>query len=172
MAPDIATLLQEKKASLTEQKENLETQLANIPDLPPYAEIRARIIAGIAQIDEGIAKINTSLSKLSSLEVFYQGLVDYTDGVAKAATGATTISAGLGSLVEGEIKLYEGSITLKDGLTTFKTAGIDKLVNFASKDLANFTRNTRATVNAAASYKSFGNADANSVKFIVKTPSI
>ena len=117
---------------------------------------------------------------------FGLGIIAYTNGAADAATGATmlatgatklstgaaTISANLGSLVEGETKLYEGSVTLKDGLTTFKTAGIDKLVNFASKDLANFSRNARATVTAAGSYRNFGNVDANSVKFIVKTPSI
>ena len=117
---------------------------------------------------------------------FGLGIIAYTNGVAEAATGsevlstglaklsagATTISNGLGSLVEGQTKLYEGSVTLKDGLTTFKTSGIDKLVNFASKDLANFTRSARATVNAAGSYRSFGGVDANSVKFIVKTPSI
>ena len=109
---------------------------------------------------------------MSDLATFYQGILDYTDGVNTAATGATTISNGLGSLVEGETKLYEGSVTLKDGLNTFKTSGTDKLVNFANQDLASFTRNARATVNAAGSYKSFGGTDAKSVKFIVKTPSI
>ena len=117
---------------------------------------------------------------------FALGVVDYTKGVGEVATGAnelftgldklaegvTTLSNGLGNLMEGQNKLYQGSITLKDGLIAFKTSGIDKLVDFASKDLASFTRNLRASIAAASGYKSFGDVDAKSVKFIVKTPAI
>jgi len=97
---------------------------------------------------------------------------DLVSGLTDLSTGASKLSAGLGSLVEGTEKLYAGSITLRDGLTTFKTSGIDKLVNFASKDLSNFLNNLRGSVSAASSYKNFGNTDAKNVKFIVKTPSI
>lgn len=100
------------------------------------------------------------------------GTIGYIQGVSQLSEGATTLSTGINTLLEGENQLYQGSITLKDGLTTFKTSGIDKLVNFASKDLSSFTRNLRASVTAASSYKNFGNVDAKSVKFIVKTPSI
>lgn len=131
-------------------------------------------------------KTLVQLTTYKNIVQFALGVVDYTDGVAKTSAGATelstglaklsagttTISNGLGSLVEGQAKLYQGSITLRDGLITFKTSGIDKLVNFASKDLANFARNLRSTINAASSYKNFGGVDAKSVKFIVKTPSI
>ena len=151
------------------------------------------LLAGIDIPAERLGVLTTLLDKtvddltsLKSLIDLNLGVITYTNGVAEAATGsqelsagltklstgATTLSNGLGSLVEGQTKLYEGSITLKDGLSTFKSVGIDKLVNFASKDLANFTRNARTTVNAAGSCKSFGGVDANSVKFIVKTPSI
>ena len=132
---------------------------------------------------------NTTLQDLTSIKSLIDlnlGMINYADGVATAATGASELSnglaelstgseelsAGLGSLVAGETKLYEGSVTLKDGLNTFKTAGIDKLVNFASKDLTNFTANLRTTINAAASYRNFDNTNATSVKFIIKTPSI
>ena len=186
LAPSIAELMQEKidslnnqKSSLETQKADLEQQLATIPDLPPYAEARATILAyinqitaGIEQINAGITKLTTGLSKLPELNTLYDGLISYTDGVAKAAAGSTTLSNGLGTLYEGQTKLYQGSITLKDGLTAFKTSGIDKLVNFASKDLSSFTNNLRATVRAAASYKNFGDTDAKSVKFILKTPAI
>lgn len=183
MVPDIANLMRDKKASLEEQlvtlqgqKAQLEAMLA-IPGLDEEtrAQIQAnltQIEAGIPQIQAGITKLTSGLSKLSKIAEFYNGLVEYTEGVSSASAGATQISAGLGTLVEGETKLYQGSITLKDGLNTFKTSGIDKLVNFASKDLANFTYNVRTTVNAAASYRNFGNVDAQSVKFIVKTPNI
>ncbi|MDO5480522.1 MAG: hypothetical protein Q4F58_02540 [Candidatus Saccharibacteria bacterium] len=186
LTPSIAELMQEKIDSLNEQKDDLknqkaelEQQLAAIPDLPPYAEARATILAyinqitaGIEQIDTGITKLTTGLSKLPKLNTLYDGIISYTNGVAKAAAGSTTLSNGLGALVEGQTKLYQGAITLRDGLTTFKTSGIDKLVNFAKNDLSRFTNNLRATVRAAGSYKSFGNVEAKSVKFIVKTPSI
>lgn len=160
LAPTIANLIQEKI-------ESLEGTLEQIPDIDvsPYKEMREQIIAGITSLRAGLAE----LPKLTDL---YDGIVEYTDGVAEAAAGATELSNGLGSLVDGTTKLYDGSITLKDGLTTLKTSGIDKLVNFANKDLTNFTRNFRSTVSAAASYKSFGGTDAKSVKFIVKTQSI
>lgn len=186
LTPSIAELMQEKIDSLNEQKDDLknqkaelEQQLASIPDLPPYAEARATILAyidqitaGIKQIDAGITKLTTGLSKLPELNTLYDGIISYTNGVAKAAAGSTTLSNGLGTLVEGQTKLYQGAVTLRDGLTTFKTSGIDKLVNFAKNDLSRFTNNLRATVRAAGSYKSFGNVEAKSVKFIVKTPSI
>ena len=172
MMPTIASLLQEKKTALETQKAELEEQLAGIPDSDIYAEVRNEITAGIAQINGGITQITASLSKLSGVNTFYQGLISYTDGVAKISDGASTFSSKLGLLVDGETKLYEGSITLKDGLNTVKTSGIDKLVNFANQDLANFTKNARSTVSAASSYKKFGDTKAETVKFIVKTPSI
>ena len=39
-------------------------------------------------------------------------------------------------------------------------------------DLANFTANARAAINAARSYQHFSNESAETVKFIIKTPSI
>ncbi|MBQ8985443.1 hypothetical protein IJ076_02800 [Candidatus Saccharibacteria bacterium] len=128
----------------------------------------------------------TALASIKSIVDLNLGIVDYTNGVEAAAAGATelsnglselstgaaTLSNGLGELVEGTTKLYNGSVTLKDGLGTFKTSGIDKLVDFASKDLTRFTANLRNSVSAAASYKNFGGTNAKSVKFIIKTPSI
>ena len=103
---------------------------------------------------------------------FATGVIGYAQGVTKLEDGAAQLSDGIGSLVDGQEKLYNGSVTLRDGLNTFKTSGIDKLVNFAKNDLSSFTANARATVSAAGSYRSFGGADANTIKFIVKTPSI
>lgn len=126
------------------------------------------------------------LTQSENLIKFALGVIDYTNGVSQVSAGATKLSAGLtkisvganslseglGALVEGQTKLYQGAVTLRDGLATFKASGIDKLVNFATNDLARFTNNLRATVRAAASYKNFGGVDAKTVKFIVKTPSI
>ena len=129
--------------------------------------------------DTAISTLETANDSIKSLIDLNSGIIEYTnavktasDGAKALSDGATTLSAGLGSLVDGESQLYNGSITLKDGLNTFKTSGIDKLVNFAEKDLSNFIRNARSTINAAASYKNFGNTDSKSVKFIVKTASI
>lgn len=122
---------------------------------------------------KNLLEMNTGIIEYTNaVKTASEGAKILSDGLTKLDAGSAQLSTGLGALAEGQTKLYNGSITLKDGLTTFKTAGIDKLVNFAEKDLSNFTRNARATVNAAANYKSFGGVDANSVKFIVKTPSI
>ena len=158
-------------------------------DTNNYVTILPEIIALIKNMGGDPKDVEESYGLLE----LTTGVIGYTNGVANAATGAdtlatstqqlsagltqladgtTTLSNGLGTLVDGQNKLYQGSITLKDGLITFKTSGIDKLVNFASKDLASFTRNLRSSITAASSYKSFGGVDAKSVKFIVKTPAI
>lgn len=135
-----------------------------------------------ALVDDAVEAL-TGLKNIIDLNL---GIIDYTNGVAAAAAGAstlsdglsdlsngaTTLSDGLGSLYEGTSKLYTGSITLNEGLNTFKTSGIDKLVNFAATDLSRFIANIRGSVTAASNYKNFGGADAKSVKFIIKTPSI
>ena len=135
------------------------TEIENAQNLLTLATSIIGYTKGVADAATGVTSLTTGLDDLSA-------------GLTKLSAGATDLSNGLGSLVEGQTKLYEGSVTLKDGLTTLKTSGIDKLVNFANKDLAGFTRNARSTVNAAASYKSFGGVNAKSVKFIIKTPSI
>ncbi len=128
----------------------------------------------------------SAIESIKNLVDLNLGIITYTNNVATIADGASKLanamsvlefntnklSAGLGTLVDGETKLYEGSVALNNGLKTFKTAGIDKLVNFASKDLNNFVYNFKATLGAANSYKNFGDVDANSVKFIVKTPTV
>ena len=151
-----------------------------------YSATLTKLIDFVKAIGSDPSNLETAKGSLDNYNKFYTGLATYTNYVADAATGATTLSAGLtqlangaatlsnglGTLVDGQNKLYQGSITLKEGLITFKTSGIDKLVNFASKDLTSFTRNLRSSINAASSYKSFGGVDARSVKFIVKTPAI
>jgi len=129
-------------------------------------------IESIKAIEQLAPAMTYQLESAKNLVRFATGTIGYTQGVSQISEGATKLSNGIGNLLDGENQLYQGSITLKDGLTTFKTSGIDKLVNFASKDLSNFTRGFRNSVSAASSYKSFGGADAKSVKFIVKTPSI
>lgn len=145
-----------------------------------------------AQINNLISSLETSLPILYTSLGTYTGSVDaiatgvvnmdtseLTNGITALSSGAntlytgtTTLKNGMDTLASGANELSAGSKALKDGLITFKTSGIDKLVNFASKDLTSFTRNLRSSITAASSYKSFGGADAKSVKFIVKTPSI
>lgn len=151
-----------------------------------YIALAAHPEAAPAGALETLEATITKLEQAKSLLDFATGVIGYTEGAASAASGAValktglaTINAktpdlvnGLGTLVSGNEKLYTGSVTLHDGLTTLKTSGIDKLVNFANNDLAAFTANARATVNAAKSYNHFSNDSAESVKFIIKTPSL
>lgn len=137
-----------------------------------YDETLTNLIAYLASLGMDTTELETLKTSLDSYNTFYTGLASYAAGVSQAAAGATALSKNLGALVSGETALYEGSVKLKDGLDTFKQTGIDKLVNFANNDLASFTRNARATVNAAKSYTNFNNQSAESVKFIIKTPGI
>ena len=191
----IATKTQEAATGASELKNGLETAVANNAVLKTGAD--NLIDTTIAQVNaSGLIPVTVTRENYSQILPeehtarktidFGFGIINYINGISAAATGAatlstgltqlvngaTTLSNGLGVLLEGENQLYQGSITLRDGLSTFKTSGIDKLVSFADKDLTNFTRNLRASVTAAGSYKSFGGVNAKSVKFIVKTPSI
>lgn len=109
---------------------------------------------------------------LDEYNAFYTGLAGYTAGVSDAAAGAEEIASKMPALVAGEEQLYAGAGQLSDGLNEFKTSGVDRLVKFANEDLAAFTRNARRMVTAAGSYKSFGDVNAETVKFVVKTASI
>lgn len=129
-------------------------------------------IESIEAIEQLAPAMTYQLESAKNLVKFATGTIGYTQGVSQISEGAIKLSNGIGSLLDGENQLYQGSITLKDSLITFKTSGIDKLVSFADKDLTSFTRNLRNSVSAAGSYKSFGDVEAKSVKFIVKTPSI
>ncbi|MBR0488101.1 hypothetical protein IJJ39_00245 [Candidatus Saccharibacteria bacterium] len=160
-------------ALITSYTENL-TALSAHPEAAPAGAI------------ETLTATITSLSKAKALLDFSTGVIGYTNGVASAAAGASDLKdglallnskapelvTGLGALVDGTSKLYEGSVQLGDGLATFKTTGIDKLVSFANNDIASFTRNARAAASAAKSYNNFSSTSAESVKFIIKTPSI
>ena len=93
-------------------------------------------------------------------------------GLDQLSTGLDQLAAGANELSNGANKLNQGAHTLNTGLSTFKTQGIDRLVNFAQNDLRSFTNNLRSTVTAADSYHYYSNSQAESVKFIFKTPSI
>ena len=156
--------------SITLTQNDYKTKLDNLAtQIPTYAASFQETKAKLGSIESFCSYLKFYTSSIDTMATITPELAA---GAAKLSAGAATLSAGLGTLVEGETKLYEGSVTLKDGLNTFKTSGIDKLVNFASKDLASFTYNARTTINAASSYRNFGNVNAESVKFIVKTPNI
>ena len=179
--PAIIDLLNATKARLE----------ALIPTLP--ADIKPLYQAKLEQTIAAISTLSTAKQSYDAYNEFYLGLQNYTTGVATASAGATELSAGLSalstgaeklsngattlagginSLADGANKLSEGSTALTAGLNTFKTAGLDRLVSFAEKDLTGFLTNFRQTVSAARSYTSYKSSTATSVKFLFKTPSI
>lgn len=136
-----------------------------------------------------ILKIAGDIPELSSAKNLLDlntGIIGYAQGVSTIADGAATLSTGASQLASGTIELKngvdqlasgatqlsQGSKALNSGLQTFKSTGIDRLTSFANNDLANFTANFRASVNAAKSYHSYSNPNAKSVKFIFKTAGI
>ena len=130
-------------------------------DLDPalVAEITAPIV-------EYYNKINTAVTTYAgNIEALANGASELSVGANNLAAGTTELKNGINSLSAGAAQLSAGSHTLNQGLNTFKTSGIDKLVNFANQDAANFVYNFRQTVSAAKSYTAH-------TKFIFKTPSI
>ncbi|MBR3322277.1 hypothetical protein IKG05_01405 [Candidatus Saccharibacteria bacterium] len=167
---------------LTIMKTQLEQQLPYITDPTEHAIVEAKI----ATLSTSITSLSTAQASYNNYNEFYTGLISYTDSVAQATSGAnqlttganqllagtTELKTGVDTLASGANQLATGSQALNSGLQTFKSSGIDRLVNFANQDLANFTTNARATVNAAKSYHHYQNSSATSTKFIFKTPSI
>ena len=130
-------------------------------DLDPalVAELTAPIV-------EYYNKINTAITTYTgNIETLANGASELSVGANNLAAGTTELKNGINSLSAGAAQLSAGSHTLKQGLNTFKASGIDKLVNFANQDAANFVYNFRQTVSAAKSYTTH-------TKFIFKTPSI
>ena len=148
-----------------------------------FETVLPQVITGVggAETETG-AKLTQAYQTIR----FAAGVKAYTGYVANAAAGANDLAAGLEmidaktpelvagleSLENGLGELSAGAGQLNDGLATFKTSGVDKLVNFANKDLKNFSYNARKLVTAAANYKSYGDRNAETVKFVVKTASI
>lgn len=93
-------------------------------------------------------------------------------GANELATGTDQLATGANELATGASQLASGASTLNDGLNTFKQQGINKLVDFANRNLTSFTSNLRSTVSAAKSYHHYTNENATSVKFIFKTLSL
>ena len=119
-----------------------------------------------APIVEYYNKINTAVTTYTgNIETLANGASELSVGANNLAAGTTELKNGINSLSAGAAQLSAGSHTLNQGLNTFKTSGIDKLVNFANQDAANFVYNFRQTVSAAKSYTTH-------TKFIFKTPSI
>lgn len=119
-----------------------------------------------APIVEYYNKINTAATTYTgNIEALANGASELSVGANNLAAGTTELKNGINSLSAGAAQLSAGSHTLNQGLNTFKTSGIDKLVNFANQDAANFVYNFRQTVSAAKSYTTH-------TKFIFKTPSI
>lgn len=120
----------------------------------------------IEKLSNGANSLKDGAHKLAS------GTSELKNGTMELASGTTALKNGSSSLVDGLKKLSSGSHTLTSGLNTFKSAGIDKLTNFANQDLDTFLNNFRQTISASRSYHSYDNKDAISVKFIFKTKSI
>ena len=150
--------------------------------LPITTDNYAEALAGIYNVTQ-----DESLNDAKNLLTLSTGIIGYTsavggdikngatslaEGLASADKEMPTLTTGVKTLVNGLDEIYNGAVKLDNGIKTFKTDGIDKLVNFAQGDLDGFIRNARQTVASAKSYKYFDNAEAESVKFIVKTVQI
>lgn len=121
-----------------------------------YEDNRDKIVALAEQID---TIVENNFSTVSSF-------------VSKVQNGAIELKYGVSALNDGAAQLHDGAGQLRNGLITYKSQGIDRIVDFANNDINNFVLNLRKTVTAAASYRSYSNSGAKSVKFVFKTPSI
>lgn len=120
----------------------------------------------IESIAEGAALLKDGASRLAA------GADALAGGVSQLSDGASKISSSSGVLVNGLSELDAGSHTLYNGLITFREQGISRLNSFANNDLAGLTATIRSSVSAARSYHYYSNPDAESVKFVFKTPAI
>ena len=137
--------------------------------LDGYNQFLAGLNSYTTTVDEIATK--TPALQIGSNQLL-EGAKTLSNGTTTLTTGTNELATGTDSLVDGLDKLTAGAGTLNDGLTIFKDQGLNKLINFANNDLSSFTANLRQTVTAADSYHHYSNSNANSVKFIFKTPSI
>ncbi len=164
---EVLTKIDETTATVT----GIIERIINEYNLDPDSETLKNINERIKSYYDAAYSVVTTYT--GSVKALADGATELNAGAIKLANGTHQLKNGIDQLAGGADQLASGSETLRAGLNTFKTTGIDRIVAFANNDLANFTRNARATVTAASSYRRFGDSStATSVKFIIKTPSI
>lgn len=160
---------------------NLQTVAATTTDPTTQAMLSQIISSTISNLPTLYTQLGTytgtvdyiaaEVTNLDTSELV-SGVATLASGANQLATGTSTLKAGIDQLASGASQLSAGSKALNSGLATFKSSGIDRLTSIANNDLASLATNLRASVSAARSYHSYGDANAKSVKFIFKTPSI
>ena len=164
-------VIRAKIAALAETNPELAAELTKVLDelVQYYDKAHTAVIDytdGVAALTDGAGQLSAGLDTLAT------GSDELAYGANQLASGTAALKDGIDQLASGSQQLSNGSKTLYAGLQTFKTSGIDQLTSFANDNLASFTANFRASIDAASSYHSYGNVDAKTVKFIFKTPSI
>lgn len=150
------------------------------PNSPLIAQLNASLTEYYTTAYTAVTTYTGNIEKLSDGAIkLSDGLTALATGTDELATGASTLAIGANQLVSGANQLATGSTqlatgasTLSSGLHAFKEQGINKLLDFANNNLSTFTANLRSTINAAKSYHNYSNENAQSVKFIFKTPSL
>ena len=158
-------------AEIAETDPKLANQIANgIAELSGYYN---HAYTAVNEYVDGIEKLANGASALKDgANALADGTTELKNGAVTLANGSSELSNGVASLSDGLNQLAVGGNSLKTGLNAFKTQGIDKLVNFANHDLEAFSYNLRQTINAARNYHYYSNSNAQSVKFIFKTPAV
>ena len=174
----INALIAPQSINLETYKEVLEPLIEFLPDTDPRKAILLQAInaldlyTGIISYINGVAAVTANLPTLSEgTASLASGASNLSDGTNQLLSGTIELKNGVDQLAAGSQQLSSGSKALVSGIQTFKTPGIDKLTNFANNNLASFTANLRASINAARNYHSYGNINSETVKFIFKTPS-
>lgn len=159
--------------------------------VPALSEGIDKLKAGTSQVAGGAAQLASGMHTLDDaitntlrpgVDKLYQGgllfkssISQLYEGTKKAAAGGSELDNGTQKVTEGIAKLYDGSVQLDDGMGQFKEEAVDKIQDFAEKDLKEVTDRIKATTEAAADYTIFSDAaegKSTSVKFIYETAGI
>ena len=160
------TVLATIEAKTTEQIESLIAQ--NLAS----DEVQEQIADGAKQMESGRASLEALKAQLDSYNEFYTGIKTYTDGVKTAADGAKALTAASPELLDGAAQLRDGSKELADGIKKLNDEGISKLTDLVNDDLAGLKDKLEKISDASKAYTAYGDANADSVRFIYKTDEI
>lgn len=157
-------------AQLTAQITELKTTLAQIQNIPQYAEQTEQLTAQVTHLETIVQLLMGNSALIGGTEAYFGELQQ---GVSQLETGAKELAKGGSDLADGAKKLVDGAAELSDGTAELRkeTDNIDSTFSDDLDDLSGMIDSLSGS-STVQSFVSNKNTDVSSVQFVIKTEAI
>lgn len=158
-------------AQLTAQITELKTTLAQIKNIPQYAEQTAQLTAQVTQLETIVQLLMGNSALIGGTEAYFGELQQ---GASQLENGAKELAKGGSNLADGAKKLMDGAAELSDGTAELRneTDKIDSTFSDDLDDLSGMLESLSGGTTTVRSFVSNKNTDVSSVQFVIKTDAI